>query len=75
MNKGPSISLDGGIANEAWTGKHVNYSFLKTSSCETFVHIDKENRTNLETKSNKCTFIGFRVKILVITYEIMKITN
>jgi hypothetical protein len=42
--------LDGGIPEEAWTGKKVNYSFLKTFGCEAFVHIDKENRTNLEDK-------------------------
>jgi hypothetical protein len=51
--------LDGGIPEEAWTGKKVNYSFLKTFGCEAFVHIDKENRTKLEEKSKKCTFIGY----------------
>ena len=25
INRGPSISLDGGIPEEAWTGKKVNY--------------------------------------------------
>jgi hypothetical protein len=53
--------LDGGIPEEAWTSKKVNYSFLNTFSCEAFVHIDKENRTKLETKSKKCTFIGYNV--------------
>jgi hypothetical protein len=42
-------------------GKKVNYSFLKTFGCEAFVHIDKENRTKLESKSKKCTFIGYGV--------------
>jgi hypothetical protein len=41
INKGPSSSLDGGIPKEAWTSKKVNYSFLRTFSCEAFVHIDK----------------------------------
>jgi transposase InsO family protein len=41
INKGPSSSLDGGIPEEEWTCKKVNYSFLKTFSCEAFVHIDK----------------------------------
>jgi len=27
INRGPSSSLDGGIPEEAWTGKKVNYSF------------------------------------------------
>jgi transposase InsO family protein len=30
INKGPSSSLDGRIPEEEWTGKMVNYSFLKT---------------------------------------------
>jgi hypothetical protein len=34
---------------------------LKIFGCEAFVHIDKENRTNLEEKSKKCTFIGYGV--------------
>jgi hypothetical protein len=53
--------LYGVIPKEAWTGKKVNYSFLKTFGCEAFVHIDKENRTKLEEKSKKCTFIGYSV--------------
>jgi hypothetical protein len=61
INKGCSSSLDGGILEDAWTGKMVNYSFLKNFGCEAFVHIDKENRTNLEAKSKKCTFIGYNV--------------
>ena len=53
--------MDGGILEEAWTGKKVNYYFLKTFGCEAFVHIDKENTTKLEAKSKKCTFIGYSV--------------
>jgi hypothetical protein len=58
INRGPSISLDGGIPEEAWTSKKVNYSFLNIFDCEAFVHINKENRTKIEEKSKKCTFIG-----------------
>jgi hypothetical protein len=48
INRGPSSSLDGGILEESWACKKVNYSFLKTFGCETYVHIDRENRTKLE---------------------------
>ena len=41
INKGSSSTLDDGIPEEAWTGKEVNYSFLRTFGCESFVHIDK----------------------------------
>jgi hypothetical protein len=34
---------------------------LKTFGCESFVHIDKENRTKLEEKYKKCTFIEYSV--------------
>jgi len=42
INRGPSSSLDGRNPEEEWTGKKVNYYFLKTFSCEAFVHIDKK---------------------------------
>ena len=29
INRGPSSSLDGGIPEEAWIDKKINYSFLK----------------------------------------------
>ena len=54
INRGPSTSLGCGILEEAWTGKKVSYSFLKTFGCEAFAHIDSKNRTKLEAKSKKC---------------------
>ena len=61
INTGHSSYLDSVIPQEAWTGKKVNYSFMKTFGYEALVHIDKENRTNLEAKSKRCTFIGYGV--------------
>ena len=75
IKRGPSSTLDGGIPEEAWTGKQVKYSFLRVVGCESFVHIDKDDRTKLEVKSKKCTFIGYRVMLLVIAYGILKITK
>lgn len=61
INRGTSNPLGGGIPEEAWMGKRVNYSFMKTFGCEAFVHIDIENITKLEAKSKKCTFIGYGI--------------
>ena len=61
INRGPSTSLGCGIPDEAWTGKKVSYSFLKTFGCEAFSHIDSENRTKLEAKSKKCVFFGYDI--------------
>ena len=61
INRGPQSELDGGITKEAWKGKKVNYSFPRTFGCEEFVHIDKENRTKIDAKSKKHTFIGYMI--------------
>ena len=61
INRGPSTPLGYGIPKEAWTGKKVSYSFLKTFSCEAFAHVDSENRTKLEAKSMKCIFFGYGI--------------
>ena len=63
INRGPPSSLDDGIPKEAWIGKKVNYSFLRTFDYEAFVHIDKENITKLDEKSKKRTFIGYRINV------------
>ena len=34
---------------------------MRTFGCEAFVHIDKENITNIEAKSKKFTFIRYKV--------------
>jgi hypothetical protein len=41
INRGPSSSLNGGFPEEAWLGTKVNYSFMKSFCCESFVHIYK----------------------------------
>lgn len=55
INRAPSNPLDGGIPKEAWMGKKVNYSFMRTFGCEAFIHVDIENRTKLEAKSKSVT--------------------
>ena len=61
INRGPSTPLGHGIPKEAWTGKKVSYSFLKTFGCEAFAHVDSENRTKLEAKSKKSIFVGYGI--------------
>ena len=67
--------MDGGIPEEAWIGKKVNYSFLKTFSCEAFSHIDKENRTKIEAIYRSVHLLEMDLTILVITYGIMNISK
>ncbi|KAK3032253.1 hypothetical protein RJ639_037427 [Escallonia herrerae] len=55
----PSGALNGGILEEEWSGKPVNYSFLKVFGCIAYAHNDKEERKKLDFKSQKCVFIGY----------------
>ncbi|KAH9331842.1 hypothetical protein KI387_003950, partial [Taxus chinensis] len=34
INRGPSMALDGGIPEEDWSGKKIDYSFLRVFGCE-----------------------------------------
>ena len=61
INRGLSTPLSCCILKEAWTGKKVSYSFLKTFSCQVFSHIDSGNRTKLEAKLKKCVFFGYDI--------------
>jgi len=79
INKKPLSALDDGILEEGWIGVIVNYYYHKTSGCEDFMYIDKENRKKLDTKYNKCIFIRYRVNDLGYNWfwdcEIYKIIN
>ena len=72
INIKPSISLDGGIPEEAWIGKKVNYSFLKPFGCEAFV---KKIEQSLRQNQRNVPLLDMVLMILVITYMIMKITK
>ena len=43
---------------EAWDGKIPSLSHLKVFGCNSFVHIPKERRKKLDSKSKKSIFIG-----------------
>ena len=75
INKGPLKALDGGIPKEAWIGKQVKYSFLRTFGCEAFVHIDKDDRTSLRLNTRNVPLLDMGLMILVIAYGILKIAK
>ncbi|KAK2988297.1 hypothetical protein RJ640_011968 [Escallonia rubra] len=59
INWSPASALYGGIPEEEWLGKPVNYFFLKVFGCIVYAHIDKEERKKLDFKSHKCVSIGY----------------
>ncbi|KAE8698301.1 hypothetical protein F3Y22_tig00110599pilonHSYRG00009 [Hibiscus syriacus] len=59
INRGPSVPLDDGIPEEAWSMKEINLSHLRVFGCISYVHINSAERSKLDAKSNKCVFVGY----------------
>ena len=51
INRSPSVTLDGAIPQRVWIGKDVSYRHLKVFSCIANVHIAKDKRGKLDTKT------------------------
>ena len=59
INRSPLVPLDFDIPERLWTGKDVSYSHLKVFGCKAFVHVPKEQRSKLDSKSTQCIFVGY----------------
>ena len=44
------------LPEEVWSGKEVKFSHLKVFSCVSYVHVDSDARSKLDTKSKICFF-------------------
>nr|MCH9869272.1 hypothetical protein [Serratia marcescens] len=51
INRSPSSALEGGIPEEMWSGKRVNYAYLKVYGCIAYSLIDPADRKKLDAKS------------------------
>eukprot|EP00253_Pinus_taeda_P026886 PITA_26886 len=60
VNGSPSSALEDKTPQEVWTGKKPSLSHLRVFGCDAYVHVPKENRTKLDSKSEKCIFIGYK---------------
>eukprot|EP00253_Pinus_taeda_P024014 PITA_24014 len=58
VNRSPSSALEDKTPQEVWTGKKPSLSHLRVFGCDAYVHVPKEKRTKLDSKSEKCIFIG-----------------
>ena len=60
VNRSPSSSLEDKTPQELWIGKKPSLSHLKVFGCDAYVHVPKEKGTKLDSKSEKCIFIGYK---------------
>eukprot|EP00253_Pinus_taeda_P001476 PITA_01476 len=60
VNRSPSSALEDKTPQEVWIGKKPSLSHLRVFGCDACVHVPKEKRTKLDSKSKKCIFIGYK---------------
>ena len=57
LNRSPRTTLDRKVAEEVWTSKEVDYLLIRIFGCLAYVHIPIEERSKLDSKSNKYIFL------------------
>ena len=58
INYSPSVPLDGEIPEEVWRGRRVSYDRFKVFGCRAFVHVPKDERAKLDSKTKECIYLG-----------------
>lgn len=58
-NRAPTKAIDGKTPEEAWSGRKPAIDHLKIFGSEAYLHIPKDNRTKLDSKTEKCILVGY----------------
>ena len=58
-NRSPTKALKGMTPYEAWTGEKPKVDHIRIFGCQAFVHVPKDERKKLDSKSKKCIFMGY----------------
>ena len=58
-NRSPTKAVARMTPYEAWTGLKPQVGGLRVFGCQAFVHVLKDERKKLDSKSKKCIFLGY----------------
>ena len=58
-NRSPTKAVKGMTPYEAWTGEKPKVDHLRIFGCQAFVHVPKDERKKLDSKSKKCILMGY----------------
>ena len=59
INRSPSVPLKGDVPQRVWTGKDISYQHLRVFGCLAYMHVAKDQRSKLQSKSKPCIFMGY----------------
>jgi len=60
VNRSPSSVLEDKTPQEVWIGKKPSLSHMRVFGCDTYVPVPKEKKTKLDSKFERCIFIGYK---------------
>ena len=58
-NHAPSVPLNGIVTQRVWTRRNVSNQHLRVSECLAYMHVAKDQRSKLDSKSKPCIFLGY----------------
>ena len=59
INLSSSYPLEGDIQERVWTRKFVSFELLRVFGCRAFVHVPRNERSKLDSKTKQCIFLGY----------------
>ncbi|KAJ0436933.1 putative RNA-directed DNA polymerase [Helianthus annuus] len=59
INRSPSVPLGFKLPEEMWQGNEVSLEHLRVFGCSAYDLLEDGDRDKLDSKSKKCTFIGY----------------
>ena len=58
-NRSPSSAVGGITPHQAWYGQKPRVDHLRVFGCTAFVHVPKDERWKLDSKTRKCILLGY----------------
>ena len=58
LNLSSCVPLGGDIPQRVWSGKKVSYKHLRVFGCRAFVHVPRDERSKLDSKTKQCVLLG-----------------
>ena len=81
------VALQSDVPNSVWYGKDVSYVHFRVFGCKSFIHVSKDERSELDAKTKQCIFIRYGLdefdytlydsieKKLMISHDIISTKN
>ena len=58
-NRSPTSAVEGTTPHQAWYGQKPRVEHLRVFGCVAYVHVPKDERGKLDSKTNKCVLLGY----------------